>query len=110
MTFSLADRNKHERQSRLIKEQDERYARGEPINGELAARMTKPKAADKLFQVFVDIRGETGSHPVSPRFAGSAGEEACGQILEVVNAQICLGKLKGWGNARIEPITLTPNH
>jgi hypothetical protein len=64
--------------------------------------MTKPKAADIAYQVFVDIRGENGSRPVTPKFIGGGGEEACTQILQTINSQICLGKLKGWGNARVE--------
>lgn len=90
-----------------LREANERHARGD-IDPELAARLTKPKQADALHQVFVDIKGEDGSRPVSPRFVGAVGEESCRQILQAINAQICLGKLKGWGNARIETAIHTP--
>lgn len=80
----------------------ERDRNGAPPPPEIAARMTKPKVADVGYQVFVDIRGEDGSRPISPKFIGGDGEEVCGRILETVNAQICLGKLWGWGNARVE--------
>ena len=108
MTFSLADRNHHARQARLIKEQDERYARGEPISGELAHRMTKPKKAEPCHQVFVDIRGENGSRAASPKFFGEAGLEAASRILAALNANITLGRLKGWGNARVETAVHIP--
>lgn len=82
--------------------QVEQERNGAPIPGDMLARMTKPKEADIAYQVFVDIRGENGSRPVSPKFIGGEGEEACAQILQAVNSQICLGNLKGWGNARVE--------
>lgn len=89
-------------QRRQYESQLEHERRGAPIPRDIAARMTKPKTADTAFQVYVDIKGENGSRPIGPKFVGGPGEEACGRILETVNAQICLGKLKGWGNARIE--------
>lgn len=92
-----------------LREQNERHSRGD-IDGELLSRMTKPKQADAMHQVYVDIRGERGSRPIGPKFAGEAGQEACGQILETVNAQICQGKLRGWGNARIESAVHIPAH
>lgn len=82
--------------------QVEQERNGAPIPGDIAAHMTPPKKGDAMFQVYVDIKGEPGSRPISPQFAGEPGEEVCLQILETVNAQICLGKLKGWGNARVE--------
>lgn len=93
------------RMQKAIEEQQRLERNGAPPEftaPEIASRMTKPKEADALYQVFVDIKGENGSRPVSPKFAGSAGQEACTQILSALNAQICLGKLKGWGNARLE--------
>lgn len=90
------------KQRRAYEAQVEAERNGAPIPGDIAAGMTKPKVPDAAYQVFVDIRGENGSRPVSPKFVGGHGEEVCGRILETINAQICLGKLKGWGNARIE--------
>lgn len=81
---------------------------GAPIPGDIRARMTKPKPVDIGYQVFVDIKGEPGSRPVSPKFIGPVGEEVCYLALEAVNSQICLGKLKGWGNARIERASHVP--
>ena len=89
-------------QQRQYDAQVEQERNGAPIPAEIAARMTKPKEADAAFQVFVDIKGENGSRPVSPKFIGGEGEEVCFQILEALNAKICLGNLKGWGNARVE--------
>lgn len=93
--FNRAQRRQYEHQ--LDQERN-----GAPIPAEIAARMTPAKEADAMFQVFVDIKGENGSRPVSPKFVGGDGEEVCLQILETINAQICLGNLKGWGNARVE--------
>jgi hypothetical protein len=72
---------------------------GAPIPGEIAELMTKPKTFDDLYQVHVDVRGEAKPVAVGPKF----GKDAASMILEAVNAQICLGKLPGWGNARLEP-------
>lgn len=93
---------------RRMEEAKRREALGAPMDRELAARMTRPKVADTLYQVFVDIRGEDGSRPASPKFAGRVGEEACGAVLEAINAKICRGELKGWGNARIEAAVHVP--
>ena len=97
-TRSMFTRN----QQRQYDSQLEQERNGAPIPRDIAARMTKPKEADAAYQVFVDIKGENGSRPVSPKFIGGEGEEVCFQILEALNAQICLGNLKGWGNARVE--------
>ena len=97
-------------QQRQYDAQVEQERNGAPIPAEIAARMTKPKEADAAFQVFVDIKGENGSRPVSPKFIGGEGEEVCFQILEALNAKICLGNLKGWGNARVEKaVHVNPN-
>lgn len=110
MATLLNDQTRQRKFQARLNEQNERHARGE-IDPELARRLTKPKVADTMYQVYADIRGGDGSHPISPMFAGAAGQEACGQILEAVNSQICLGKLKGWGNTRIEPVVHIPaNH
>lgn len=92
----------HARVQRQLDSQIEQERNGAPIPSDILARMTPPKEADAMFQVFVDIKGESGSRPVSPKFVGGDGEEVCLQILETINAQICLGNLKGWGNARVE--------
>lgn len=95
MSLNRAQRRQYEHQLQLERN-------GAPVPEEIAARMTKPKDADASYQVFVDIKGEDGSRPVSPKFIGGDGEEVCMQILETINAQICLGRLNGWGNARVE--------
>lgn len=110
MVISIQQIARQNRFQRRLQDAKDRERRGAPIPREIAARMTKPKVADKMFQVFVDIKGEHGSRPVSPMFAGEPGGEACGHILEAINAQICLGKLKGWGNARIEAAAHIPAH
>lgn len=74
--------------------------RGQPIAPEIAHRMTKPKVREPLFQVFVDFKGERRSRAASPK----AGKEFCERILETINGRICLGQIKGIGNARIEPV------
>ncbi len=89
-------------QRRQYDEQISQERNGAPVPRDIAARMTKPKLADVAYQVFVDIRGEDGSRPISPKFIGAGGDEASARILETINAQICLGKLPGWGNARVE--------
>lgn len=88
--------------------QTDQERNGAPIPADIAARMTPAKEADAAYQVFVDIKGEIGSRPVSPKFIGGDGEEVCFQILEAINSQICLGNLKGWGNARVEKAVHTP--
>lgn len=92
---------REERFNRQIVELSREHSRGN-IHPELKARMSKPKTAEPMYQVFVDIKGESGSLPVSPRVFGVAGHEFCARILEALNAKICLGKLKSWGNPRIE--------
>lgn len=95
-------------QRRQYESQIEQERNGAPPPADILARMTKPKAADIAYQVFVDLKGEEGSMPVSPKFIGGDGEEVCGRILETINAQICRGRLKGWGNARVERAVHVP--
>lgn len=109
MARTLQQIAREDRFQTRLRDQNERHSRGD-IDPALRARMTKPKQAEAMHQVFVDIKGEKGSRPVSPMFAGAAGQEACGQILQSINAQICLGRLRGWGNARIEAAIHTPAH
>ena len=99
---TLAKINESNRRNREIAEREALYRRGMPFEPEIAHRMTKPKQAEAMHQVFVDIRGEQGSRPISPKFFGQDGEEAAGRFLEAINSVICLGRLKGWGNARVE--------
>lgn len=108
MTLSHVDNLAAERRNRAMREFDENLAKGMPLPGELAHRMTKPKQAEAMHQVFVDIKGEAGSRPVSPKFFGQDGQEACARIMEALNGKICLGGLKGWGNVRIETAIHTP--
>lgn len=109
MSLTASKRFQQAKFQERLRDQNERHSRGD-IDGELLSRMTKPKQAEAMHQVYVDIRGEGGSRPVGPKFAGKDGQEACGRILETVNAQICLGKLRGWGNARIETAVHIPAH
>lgn len=79
-------------------------ANGAPIPGDIAELMTKPKPREELYQVKVDIRQESGKFqtiPASPKI----GMEACEQFLIALNGAISLGKLRGWSNARLEPVT-----
>ncbi len=97
---TLRDQLRRRRFSRQLAEQTERERNGEPIHPAIAARMTKPKLRDPLFQVFVDLKGNRRSLAVSPK----AGKEFCEIVMQNLNAQICLGKIKAFGNARIEPV------
>lgn len=99
MAVTLKSRNIAERLQIRLRDQMEREARGEPIDPEIAARMTKPKEPERLYQVHVDVKGAKRPLPVGPKI----GRDAAEMILAAVNGQICLGKLPAWGNARLEP-------
>ena len=79
---------------------------GAPIPGDIAEIMTKPKEVDLLYQVKVDVRDDSGrvtTIPASPK----AGMDFCEHLMIALNGQIALGKLRGWGNARLEPVYAT---
>lgn len=109
MAILLSEQIRQRKQQKRLTEANERHARGD-IDGELLSRMTKPKQAEAMHQVYVDIAGEAGSMAASPKFFGEAGAEAATRIVEALNANICLGRLKGWGNVRVETANHVPAH
>lgn len=83
--------------------QIEEERNGAPIPKDIAARMTKPKVLQPLFQVKADVKNDQDrveTLAVGPKMGLDAAEE----ILIAVNGQISLGKLPGWRNARLEPV------
>lgn len=97
---TLRQNNLHRRFQERLKAQMDRERNGEPIHPELAARMTKPKPVNQLYQVVVDVKGERLPLRASPMMI----KGACEMVLEQINKSIINGILKGWGNARIEPV------
>lgn len=69
----------------------------EPIPGDIEARFTKPKEAQSLFQVFVEIKGEENPTAVSPRML----KPYCEEVLAAFNRSIIDGKQSKCSNAFI---------
>lgn len=70
---------------------------GAPVPPEIAARMTKPKAPDILWQVVVTKRATRQLIPIGPMM----DEEACGMLAEAINVHVAAGKEKDWMKAEI---------
>jgi hypothetical protein len=84
-----------------MRAQMEREANGEPISPEIAARMTKPKEPDELFQVGVTVKR---NHKV--RFLGPMMSiDAIGPMVEALNRQILAGERTDWTKAEAYPMT-----
>ena len=82
--------------------QVERERNGEPIDPETAARMTRPKMADILYQVMVTKRGSTDLIPFGPMMI----KDAAGMFAEAINQQILLGREKLLAKAEVAQMTL----
>lgn len=90
-------------EQRQYESQIEQERNGAPIPADIAARMTKPRVLQPLFQVHADVKNRQDrveTLAVGPKIGLDAAEE----ILIAVNGQIALGKLPGWRNARLEPV------
>jgi len=98
MPVTLKQRIKDRKFQRLLADEMQYERNGRPVPGDVAELMTKPREHDVLYQVHVDVKGKRSSLPVGPKI----GMDAAEMILETVAAQICLGKLPTWGNARLE--------
>jgi hypothetical protein len=75
-------------------------ANGRPVDPEVAARMTKPKEDEQLFQVMVPDKTTGADFHASPMMS----QEACGLIAETINRQVLAGKRKNWGLASVMPV------
>lgn len=82
---------------------------GEPIPGDILARMTQPKVRDPLFQTVVVTRQPcrlngrvlpAGTHlPVGPKMSKDAIETCC----EAINRLVAEGRERFWANAHPVP-------
>lgn len=81
--------------------QIEQERNGAPIPGEIAARMTKPKEQEALFQVTVENR-QGRLLPVGPMVVRQVADE----FRAAINTQIALGQEKMWRNPIVVPCTL----
>lgn len=85
----------------LLRSQMTEEANGAPIHPEIAARMTKEKAEEKLWQVGVTVRRTKKTVYLGPMMI----EEACRNICHDVNQQIALGQRRDWTKAEAYPMT-----
>lgn len=103
----MTPRNQRRLRKRLVAQiESEKIARAngatldDIIPGDIAERMTKPKAPTMLYQVMVEQR-KTG-RPVA---VGPAWSEAsAGALAEAIRKMILAGKERDWGNPVIVPV------
>ena len=69
------------------------------IPGDIAARMTQPKAPDVLYQVVVERRGALPI-PVGP----AAPEATAGKLRDAIRSMILAGKERDWFNPQVFPV------
>lgn len=72
---------------------------GKPIDGEMAARMTRPKNEQPLFQVIVTRREDGGQLAIGPMM----GKVYCEELAATINRYVIDGKEKIWSNAAVAP-------
>jgi hypothetical protein len=84
-----------------FRQQVEEERNGKPIDGDVAASMTKPKEETILHQVVITVR-ETGKKvPLGPKML----RDACGICAEAINKQIIAGQRRDWSIAEVVPLT-----
>lgn len=81
--------------------QVEQERNGKPVDPEIAARMTKPKVDQPLWQVIATRRDGGGQLAVGPMMLKPYAEE----FAAVINRYIIDGKEKIWSNAVVAPMT-----
>ena len=86
---------------RQFEAQVERERNGAPVPPEIAARMTKPKVVDPLFQVVVTVRDTGKLLAVAPMMLKPYAEE----MAATINRFIIAGQEKTWTNAAVVPLT-----
>ena len=74
---------------------------GAPVPPEIAARMTKPKAPDELFQVVVTHAVSRRLIPVTPMMR----KDMCEEFAKAVNVHVAAGKEKTWMDAQVVACT-----
>ena len=74
---------------------------GRPTPPEIAARMTKPKDPDELWQIMVHDRDANVLIPMGPMMS----KDACGISVEAINRQISQGQRRDWTKAEAYPMT-----
>lgn len=90
----------------LLRSEMEQEANGKPVDPELAARMTKPKLEEQLFQVMVPVKHGNGQTEML-RCSPMMNREACGFIAETIARQIAEGTRsdrRGWGMPEVLPM------
>lgn len=84
-----------------FRQQVEEERNGKPIDGDVAAKMTKPKEETILHQVMITVRDTGKKIPLGPKML----KDACGLIAEAVNKQIIQGQRRDWSVAEVVPLT-----
>jgi hypothetical protein len=84
-----------------LRSQIEQETNGKPIDPEVAAKMTKAKESENLFQVMVTDALSKQQIPMGPM----ASRDACGLWAEAINRQITKGQRKDWSKAEVFPMT-----
>ena len=81
--------------------QVEEERNGKPIDPEVAARMTKPKPVEPLYQVVATVKQTGEKIPVGPMIIKPVAED----FAATINRFIVDGKEKTWSNAVVVPMT-----
>ena len=81
--------------------QVEEERNGAPIPGDIAARMTKVKEPDPLYQAVVTVKNSGRKIAVGPMMLKPYAEE----LVSTINRHIIDGKEKLWSNADVAPMT-----
>lgn len=82
---------------KLYDSEIEQERNGRPIPGEIAERMTKPKAPDRLFQALVET-ADGKTMLVGP---ATPNEGAIGAFVEAINKAVIAGVEKDWRKASV---------
>lgn len=99
--MNRAHRRAHRNFRERLRSQMEQERNGAPIPPDIAARMTKPKDTDPLFQVGVTERDTRSVVFMGPMMS----RDACGMMAEAVNKQILTGQRRDWMKAEVYPMT-----
>lgn len=86
---------------RQFQAQVEQERNGKPVDPEIAARMTKPKDPDQLWQVMATLRESGKQIAVGPMMLRPYAEE----LAATINRFVIEGKERVWSNASVVPLT-----
>lgn len=84
-----------------LRSQMEQEANGAPVPPDIAARMTKARDPEELFQVGVTVKDTGAVQYLGPMMSA----DALGPIVEQINRQILTGARHDWTHAEAYPMT-----